>query len=177
MSTLVPIVPLAREKRGPQKGRQTKAAIVDAALALATQIGLQGLSIGALAEVMGMRKSGVLAHFGSREELQISVARQYHVRFEIHGLILALHYAARFLKTPGSIARANRGFDDILVQCQTPSSTRIKPRLLTHGGGANPRASDGHRCGLRLALRQNALLYWCRQASNTALARRGAAAA
>ena len=65
-----------------QKGRQTKAAIVDAALGLATQIGLEGLSIGALAEVMQMSKSGVFAHFGSREELQISVVREYHARFE-----------------------------------------------------------------------------------------------
>ena len=51
---------------------------MDAALGLATQIGLEGLSIGALAEVMGMSKSGVFAHFGSREELQISVIREYH---------------------------------------------------------------------------------------------------
>ena len=65
-----------------QKGLQTKAAIVDAALGLATQIGLEGLSIGALAEVMQMSKSGVFAHFGSREELQISVIREYHTRFE-----------------------------------------------------------------------------------------------
>jgi AcrR family transcriptional regulator len=65
-----------------QKGQQTKAAIVDAALGLATQIGLEGLSIGALAEVMQMSKSGVFAHFGSREELQISVVREYHARFE-----------------------------------------------------------------------------------------------
>ncbi len=188
------------------KGQQTKAAIVDAALGLATQIGLEGLSIGALAEVMRMSKSGVFAHFGSREELQISVIREYFARFEeevfypaldvarglprlellfqnwmrrtsveidsgclfisgavefddrpgpvrdalagsvktwlaaifrailqaqetghlranadphqmafeIHGLILALHYEARFLKTPGSIARANTGFANIL---------------------------------------------------------------
>ena len=34
--------------------------------------------------------------------------------FEIHGLILALHYEARFLKNPGSIDRANAGFDNIL---------------------------------------------------------------
>jgi AcrR family transcriptional regulator len=65
-----------------QKGQQTKAAIVEAALGLATQIGLEGLSIGALAEVMQMSKSGVFAHFGSREELQISVVREYHARFE-----------------------------------------------------------------------------------------------
>jgi AcrR family transcriptional regulator len=41
-------------------------------------MGLEGLSIGALAEVTGMSKSGVFAHFGSREELQISVVREYH---------------------------------------------------------------------------------------------------
>jgi AcrR family transcriptional regulator len=64
------------------KGRQTRAAIVDAALALASQIGVEGLSIGALAEATGMSKSGVFAHFGSREELQISVVREYHARFE-----------------------------------------------------------------------------------------------
>lgn len=70
------------QARPLQKGQQTKAAIVDAALGLATQIGLEGLSIGALAEVMQMSKSGVFAHFGSREELQISVVREYHHRFE-----------------------------------------------------------------------------------------------
>ncbi len=192
--------------RAMQKGQQTKQAIVEAALGLATQIGLEGLSIGVLAEVTQMSKSGVFAHFGSREELQISVIREYFTRFEqevfypalqerpglprvralfanwmkrvavelqsgcifisgavefddregpvrdalsqsvqtwlravnravvqardcghlntdvdeqqmafeIHGLILALHYEARFLKTPGSIERANRGFANIL---------------------------------------------------------------
>jgi len=65
-----------------QKGRQTRAAILDSALALASQMGLEGLSIGALAEVSHMSKSGVFAHFGSREELQIAVIREYHRRFE-----------------------------------------------------------------------------------------------
>lgn len=193
---------------GLQKGQQTKAAIVDAALGLATQIGLEGLSIGAIAEVMRMSKSGVFAHFGSREELQISVVREYFTRFEqevfypaltqarglprlqalfgnwmkrvavelqsgcifisgavefddrpgpvrdalasavktwldamyravvlakqvghlradaderqiafeIHGLILALHYEARFLKTPGSMERAVQAFQSILAR-------------------------------------------------------------
>ena len=64
------------------KGQQTRAAILDAALGLASHIGLEGLSIGALAEVTGMSKSGVFAHFGSREELQISVVREYHSKFE-----------------------------------------------------------------------------------------------
>ena len=200
--------PNATALKRQQKGQQTKSAIVDAALGLATHIGLEGLSIGALAEVMHMSKSGVFAHFGSREELQISVVREYHARFEeevffpvlqlprglprlqamfhnwmnrtsieidsgclyisgavefddrpgpvrdaladsvrtwlaamiravvqakeaghlhfdadehqiafeIHGLILALHYEARFLKTPGSIVRANTGFANILAR-------------------------------------------------------------
>ncbi len=64
------------------KGQQTRAAILDSALSLASQMGLEGLSIGALAEVAHMSKSGVFAHFGSREELQIAVIREYHRRFE-----------------------------------------------------------------------------------------------
>lgn len=198
--------------RPAPKGQQTKAAIVEAALGLATQIGLEGLSIGALAEVMQMSKSGVFAHFGSREELQISVVREYHTRFEeevffpalaaprglprlralfenwmkrtsveidsgciyisgavefddragpvrdalvssvttwqdalkraiemavdeghfapgtqaaqvafeTHGLILALHYEARFLRSPGCLERAWRGFDAILERNGAP---------------------------------------------------------
>lgn len=85
MSTTRTLKPRSRatsDTRILQKGQQTKAAIVEAALGLATQIGLEGLSIGALAEVMQMSKSGVFAHFGSREELQISVVREYHSRFE-----------------------------------------------------------------------------------------------
>lgn len=203
-----PVRGAARDGRALQKGQQTKAVIVEAALGLATHIGLEGLSIGALADVTGMSKSGVFAHFGSREELQISVVREYHARFEqevfypamaaprgvarlramfgnwmqrtsieidsgciyisgavefddragpvrdalassvltwlaamkraieqsmelgelradvnpeqmlfeIHGLILALHYEARFLQTPGSIDRAHAGFDNILAR-------------------------------------------------------------
>src|SRR5665647_3465023 len=45
------------------------------------ELGLEGLSIGVLAEVTEMSKSGVFAHFGSREELQISVIREYYARF------------------------------------------------------------------------------------------------
>ena len=201
-------------KRALLKGQQTKAAIVEAALGLASQIGLEGLSIGALAEIAGMSKSGVFAHFGSREELQISVIREYHdrfeqavfypalqaprglprlqslfdnwttqtsaeidsgciyisgavefddragpvrdalvstvttwqtavrraveqaqqeghliqevdplqVAFEIHGLILALHYEARFLKVPGAAERARQGFARILERYRTPTA-------------------------------------------------------
>jgi AcrR family transcriptional regulator len=95
----------APENKALQKGQQTKAAIVDAALGLATQIGLEGLSIGALAEVARMSKSGVFAHFGSREELQISVVREYHARFEAEVFMpilqprLSLFFLDHFSKT------------------------------------------------------------------------------
>ena len=196
------------EGRASHKGQQTKAAIVEAALQLATRVGLEGLSIGVLADQMHMSKSGVFAHFGSREELQISVIHEYfhqfeqevfypalqvprglarvealfanwmkrvaveiqsgcifisgavefddrpgavrdalatsvktwldamyravlqakeaghlsasadghQMAFEIHGLILALHYEARFLNSPGSLLRAHTGFAHILAR-------------------------------------------------------------
>ena len=202
------VIASAKPSRSAQKGQQTKAVIVDAALNLAAQVGLEGLSIGAVAELTQMSKSGVFAHFGSREELQISVVREYHARFEqevfypalheprglprlramfanwmkrtsaeidsgciyisgaselddrpgpvrdalvqsvgvwqiavhravvqakseghlrpdaderqfafeIHGLILALHYEARFLRVPDSLARAQAGFEHIVAR-------------------------------------------------------------
>ena len=203
-----------------QKGQQTRAAILDAALGLASHMGLEGLSIGALAEVTEMSKSGVFAHFGSREELQIAVIRQYHERFEeevfnpsmneprglprlqalferwvrrvsveldsgciyisgavefddrpgpvrdalaemvrawhaalersiriaveqghlradtdalqmlfeIHGLILALHHDARFLRTPGALDRARTGFERILTDTSVAANAPRRAR-------------------------------------------------
>ncbi len=65
-----------------RKGEQTRAAILEAALGIASREGLEGLTIGLLAECMGMSKSGVFAHFGSREDLQREVLRLYHHHFE-----------------------------------------------------------------------------------------------
>ncbi|HTT13723.1 MAG TPA: TetR/AcrR family transcriptional regulator [Burkholderiaceae bacterium] len=65
----------------PRKGESTRAAIVDAALGIARREGLEGLTIGLLAEALGMSKSGVFAHFGSREDLQLAVLREYAARF------------------------------------------------------------------------------------------------
>lgn len=64
-----------------RKGQQTRQAVLDAAIALASSKGLEGLTIGALAERLNMSKSGVYAHCVSREELQIAVLREYEVRF------------------------------------------------------------------------------------------------
>jgi AcrR family transcriptional regulator len=57
----------------PTKGEQTRTAILDEALRIASKIGLEGLTIGGLAEATGMSKSGLFAHFGSREDLQLAV--------------------------------------------------------------------------------------------------------
>ena len=54
------------------KGERTKHAILDTAAALATQEGLEPLSIARLADATGMSKSGLFAHFGSKEELQLA---------------------------------------------------------------------------------------------------------
>ena len=65
-----------------RKGEMTRAAILDVALDLASRDGLEGLTIGLLADKMNMSKSGVFAHFGSREDLQIEVVKLYHHHFE-----------------------------------------------------------------------------------------------
>jgi len=57
----------------PRKGEQTRAAILDTAVKLASRDGLDSLTIGTLAEATDMSKSGLFAHFGSREELQLAV--------------------------------------------------------------------------------------------------------
>lgn len=79
-----------RAAGAPRKGEQTRAAIVEAALELAARDGLEGLTIGALAERMRMSKSGVFAHFGSREDLQIAVLKAYERRFVDEVLVPAL---------------------------------------------------------------------------------------
>jgi AcrR family transcriptional regulator len=63
------------------KGAQTRDAILDIALSQASVGGLGGLSIGGLAQEVGLSKSGLFAHFGSKEELQIAVLRTAADRF------------------------------------------------------------------------------------------------
>jgi AcrR family transcriptional regulator len=63
------------------KGAQTREHILDMALKVASQYGLDGLSIGGLAAELGLSKSGLFAHFGSKEELQLQVLRAAAARF------------------------------------------------------------------------------------------------
>lgn len=65
----------------PGKGAATRELILDHAYQLARHDGLEGLSIGALALGVGMSKSGVFAHFGSREELQLALLDATTKRF------------------------------------------------------------------------------------------------
>ena len=65
-----------------RKGELTRAAILDVELDMSSRDGLEGLTIGLLADKMNMSKSGVFAHFGSREDLQMEVLKLYHYRFE-----------------------------------------------------------------------------------------------
>jgi AcrR family transcriptional regulator len=64
------------------KGEDTRAAILERALAVTSKLGLEGLSIGSLAQDLGMSKSGLFAHFGSKEDLQLQVLGLAVERFE-----------------------------------------------------------------------------------------------
>jgi AcrR family transcriptional regulator len=72
------------------KGAATRDMIVERAYMIASSAGLEGLSIGPLADAVGMSKSGVFAHFGSREDLQLAVLDLAAERFGQHTLIPAL---------------------------------------------------------------------------------------
>ncbi|HEX2200386.1 MAG TPA: TetR/AcrR family transcriptional regulator [Burkholderiales bacterium] len=63
------------------KGERTRAAILDEALRIVSKAGLDGLTIGTLADATGLSKSGLFAHFGSREELLLAVLAHGQAEF------------------------------------------------------------------------------------------------
>ena len=63
------------------KGDQTREAILDTGIAQASLAGLEGISIGALAAQLSMSKSGLYAHFNSKENLQIALLEAATARF------------------------------------------------------------------------------------------------
>jgi AcrR family transcriptional regulator len=71
----------ARTLSAITKGERTRAAILDVALRLVSKAGLDGLTIGTLADASGMSKSGLFAHFGSREELLLAVLAHGQAQF------------------------------------------------------------------------------------------------
>jgi AcrR family transcriptional regulator len=65
-----------RQRQRRADGERTRRAILSAAAALATVDGLEGLSIGNLAAATGISKSGLYAHFGSKQELQLATVEE-----------------------------------------------------------------------------------------------------
>jgi len=63
------------------KGQETKTAILDEALTIASRVGFTGLTIGQLAEQTGMSKSGLFAHFQSKEQLQLQTLAHARRKF------------------------------------------------------------------------------------------------
>jgi len=72
------------------KGEETRAAILARAFELATVAGVSGLSIGRLAEATGLSKSGLFAHFGSKEALEVAVVEEAARQFIAEVMVPAL---------------------------------------------------------------------------------------
>ncbi|MEU0153616.1 TetR/AcrR family transcriptional regulator [Micromonospora fulviviridis] len=109
------------------RGDRTRTAVLDTAVALATEVGLDGLSLAQLADRLGVSKSGLFAHWRSKEALQLATVdravAQWEERIAAPALraprgvrrLRALHeariefYAARVL--PGGCFFANTAFE------------------------------------------------------------------
>ena len=75
------------------KGEETRQAILARAFELSTVIGVSGLSIGRLAESTGLSKSGLFAHFGSKEALEVAVVGEASRQFVQDVMVPALREA------------------------------------------------------------------------------------
>lgn len=96
------------------KGAETKAAILDHAVALASRIGLEGLSIGGLAKETGLSKSGLFAHFDSKQNLQLEVLSTSVNRF-------IATVVAPALAQPRGVPRIEALFENWLEWSKDPS--------------------------------------------------------
>jgi AcrR family transcriptional regulator len=74
--------PLARPRKLRSDGERSRNAILREAAQLATVEGIEGLSISRLADAVGMSKSGLFAHFGSKEELQLATVETASALFD-----------------------------------------------------------------------------------------------
>jgi AcrR family transcriptional regulator len=81
-----------------ERGARARSAVLDTAVKLATEAGLDGLSLGQLAEALGVSKSGLFSHWRSKEELQLATvehAREQWVRAVIAPALKAPHGVRR----------------------------------------------------------------------------------
>jgi AcrR family transcriptional regulator len=86
LETLAEAQPAAAQEADGRRrrGNRTRESILQAAADLASVEGLEGLTIGRLAAELGMSKSGLFAHFGSKEELQLATIDAARRRFVEH---------------------------------------------------------------------------------------------
>lgn len=97
------------------KGEETRRRILDRAVLMASRDGLSGLTIGELASDLGVSKSGLFAHFGSKEDLQVAVLGAATERFTLHVLKPSL-------KAPAGVRRIKALFDRWLAWVADPAS-------------------------------------------------------
>jgi AcrR family transcriptional regulator len=109
------------------KGERTRATILDEAARLATLVGLDGLTIGGLASAIGMSKSGLYAHFGSKQELQLATIDAARGTFVEEVLRPAL--------------TAPKGIERLLAICETYLS-HIERRVFPGGCFFSAAAAD-----------------------------------
>ena len=125
----------SRAPRHPRAdGERTRAAILHAAASLATVEGLEGLSIGHLAAAIGMSKSGLYAHFGSKQELQLATVEEAERIFNEEVVAPAL--AAR----PGraQLAAACEAYFDYLQRRIFPGGCFFAATALEMGARPGP---------------------------------------
>jgi AcrR family transcriptional regulator len=80
----MPVIQTAKTESRPRKGVRTRESILRVAVDLASVEGLEGLTIGRLADELKMSKSGLFAHFGSKEELQLATTAMAREIFVEH---------------------------------------------------------------------------------------------
>ena len=97
------------------KGEQTRQLIVDRALTLAQKVGLEQVTLGVLADELELSKSGLFAHFKSKEQLQLEVVAEVVHRFTNTVIIPAL-------KQPRGVPRVEALFDGYLRWIHGPSA-------------------------------------------------------
>ncbi|MGZ8456799.1 MAG: TetR/AcrR family transcriptional regulator [Gemmatirosa sp.] len=114
------------------KGLRTRREIVDRALAMAADVGLEGVTLGTLATELDLSKSGLFAHFRSKETLQLAVVAEAVERFT--SVVVGPALAA-----PRGEPRVVGLFDGFLVWIQgIPGEPR--------DDGAAPPLFGGNRC-------------------------------
>ncbi len=95
------------------KGEETRQAILARAFELSTVVGVSGLSIGRLAEATGLSKSGLFAHFGSKEALEVAVIGEATRQFVQDVMVPAL-------REPRGLPRVRAMFDRWLAWGSRP---------------------------------------------------------